>query len=283
MPCRYIREEYLTSERVDLLDAKAERFYFRLFLVVDDYGRFEANEKLLKSKVFPLKEDVRATDISRWLTACEKAGLIRLYSVANKRYLSVDRFSQTRANCRSAKSRYPDPPFEIGSNHCISDGCDNSPLYENSLANNLQAFANNLQAFAADNESENDNENDNDKLSLSNESESSAHTRPKSEGALRLTDYPETVADVLAICNAIKSPMSEKQAQAYLDQRTVADWHQGLGGSGRKISVNAIPADIRRWIDRDKAEVSRSNAMTTEREAKRNATAGSYGRYVPKN
>ena len=55
MPCRYIREEYLTSERVDLLDAKAERFYFRLFLVVDDYGRFEANEKLLKSKVFPLK------------------------------------------------------------------------------------------------------------------------------------------------------------------------------------------------------------------------------------
>ena len=279
MPCRYIREEYLTSERVDLLDAKAERFYFRLFLVVDDYGRFEANEKLLKSKVFPLKEDVRATDISRWLTACEKAGLIRLYSVANKRYLSVDRFSQTRANCRSAKSRYPDPPFEIGSNNCISGSCDDSPLYENSLANNLQAFANNLQAFAADN----DNENDNDKLSLPNGSERNAPARAKSESGFQLTDYPETVAEVLAICNAIKSPMTQEQAQAYLDHRTVADWHQGAGGTGRKIGIMAIPADIRRWIDREKADVSRSKTAETEREAKRNATAGSFGRYVPKN
>ena len=120
-------------------------------------------------------------------------------------------------------------------------------------------------------------------ISLPNGSESNARTRTKCESVCTLTDYPKTVADVLAICNAIKSPMSEKQAQAYLDQRTVADWHQGLGGSGRKISVNAIPADIRRWIDRDKAEVSRSNAMTTEREAKRNATAGSFGRYVPQN
>ena len=267
MPCRYIREEYLTSERVDLLDVKAERFYFRLFLVVDDFGRFEANEKLLKSKVFPLKEDVRATDISRWLSACEQAGLIRLYTVSGKRYLSVDRFAQTRANCRSTKSKYPDPPAEKGEFL--------------SLANNLQANANNLQALAADNESENENDNDNEKLSLPNGSESNARARTKGD-AFKLTDYPETAADVLAICKAINSPMTEQQAQAYIDQRTVADWHQGLGGSGRKILLTAIPADIRRWIDRDKAEKDRNNS-TTEREAKRNATAGSYGRYKPKN
>jgi hypothetical protein len=77
--------------------------------------------------------------------------------------------------------------------------------------------------------------------------------------------------------------MTEQQAQAYIDQRTVADWHQGLGGSGRKISISAIPADIRRWIDRDKAEVLRSTQTETEKERKRNATAGSFGRYVPKN
>lgn len=269
MPCRYIREEYLTSERVDLLDVKAERFYFRLFLVVDDFGRFEANEKLLKSKVFPLKEDVRATDISRWLSACEQAGLIRLYTVSGKRYLSVDRFAQTRANCRSTKSKYPEPPTE-----------EKGDIF--SLANNLQASANNLQALAADNESENDNENDNEKLSLPNGSESNAHPCTKGE-AFKLTDYPETVGDVLAICNAINSPMTEQQAQAYIDQRTVADWHQGLGGTGRKILLTAIPADIRRWIDRDKAEKDRNNSTISEQEAKRNATAGSFGRYVPKN
>lgn len=268
MPCRYIREEYLTSERVDLLDVREERFYFRLFLVVDDFGRFEANEKLLKSKVFPLKDDIRATDVTRWLAACEKAGLIRLYTVSGKRYLSIDRFAQTRANCRSTKSKYPDPPAEKGDFL--------------SLANNLQANANNLQALAADNESENENDNENDKLSLPNGSESNARARTKGE-AFKLDRYPETAEDVLAICQAINSPMTKQQAQAYIDQRTVADWHQGLGGSGRKISISAIPADIRRWIDRDKAENERNNSTISEREAKRNATAGSFGRYVPKN
>lgn len=270
MPCRYIREEYLTSERVDQLDAKAERFYFRLFLVVDDFGRFEANEKLLKSKVFPLKDDVRVTDITRWLTACEAAGLIRLYTVSGKRYLSVDRFAQTRANCRSTKSKYPEPPLENGNSF--------------ELAYNLQANANNLKANVADNESESDsdNENDNDKLSLSNESESSARTPEGKAGAAILNDYPNTVEDVIAIGKAINSPMTTAQAQAYLDQRTVADWHQGLGGNGRKIKIEAIPADIRRWIDRDKAEAERSKTTVSEREERRNATAGSFGRYVPK-
>ena len=269
MPCRYIREEYLTSERVDLLDAREERFYFRLFLVVDDFGRFEANEKLLKSMVFPLKENVRATDITRWLAACEKAGLICLYTVSGKRYLSIERFAQTRANCRSSKSKYPEPPPEKSS--------------FNALAYNLQANAYNLKAFAADNESESDNENDNDKLSLPNGSESSARTRTEGTSAFKLTVYPETAEDVLAICNAINTPMTQEQAQAYIDQRTVADWHQGLGGTGRKISLLAIPADIRRWVDRDKADNDRKKATTTDREERRNATAGSFGRYVPKN
>ena len=129
---------------------------------------------------------------------------------------------------------------------------------------------------------DNDNDNGNDKLSLPNGSESNARTRTNGE-AFKLDRYPETAEDVLAICQAINSPMSEQQAQAYIDQRTVADWHQGLGGSGRKISINAIPADIRRWIDRDKAEVERNSSAISEKEAKRNATAGSYGRYKPKN
>lgn len=268
MPCRYIREEYLTSERVDQLDAKAERFYFRLFLVVDDFGRFEANEKLLKSKVFPLKDDVRVTDIARWLTACETAGLIRLYTVSGKRYLSVDRFAQTRANCRSTKSKYPDPPLENGNSF--------------ELAYNLQANAYNLKANVADNESESDNENDNDKLSLSNESESSARAHAKRE-SFKLTNYPETAEDVLTICQAINSQMTRQQAQAYIDNRIRADWHQGIGGTGRKIKLEAIPADIRLWIDRDKNEKDRNISTISEKEAKRNATAGSFGRYVPKN
>lgn len=94
MPGRYIYEDYLTDERVNLLDVQSERFYFRLFLVVDDYGRLEANEKQLKSKVFPLKDDVRVTDMTRWLTACEKAGLIELKKSSDKWLLTIKSFSQ---------------------------------------------------------------------------------------------------------------------------------------------------------------------------------------------
>ena len=110
MPSRYIREDYLTSEHVDALDVHSERFFFRLFLVVDDFGRTDANLKILRSKCYPLKDDIRTTDISRFLDTVEKAGLIHLYTVAGKRYLEILRFNQSRANCRSAKSKFPDPP-----------------------------------------------------------------------------------------------------------------------------------------------------------------------------
>lgn len=78
MPCRYIREDYLTSEHVDRLDVHAERFYFRLFLVVDDFGRFEADEVLLKSKCYPRKDSIRTTDITRFLADCKEADLTRV-------------------------------------------------------------------------------------------------------------------------------------------------------------------------------------------------------------
>ena len=104
---------------------------------------------------------------------------------------------------------------------------------------------------------ENDNENDND-ISPSNEGDiKNAHAQAEST-AFKLTDYPETVADVLAICEAIKSPMTQEQAQAYIDWHIRSDWHQGVGGTGRKIKIEAIPADIRLWIDRGKAEQDRA-------------------------
>ena len=133
------------------------------------------------------------------------------------------------------------------------------------------------QANAAYNE--NDNENDND-ISLSNESDIKK-TRADNE-SFKLTNYPETAEDVLAICNAINSQMTKQQAQAYIDNRIRADWHQGIGGTGRKIKLEAIPADIRLWIDRDKNEKDRNNSTISAREERRNATAGSFGRYVPK-
>lgn len=107
MPNRIIREAILTSESVALLGWPEEVFYRRLLSIVDDYGRFEAGVQLLRSKCYPLQVDaVRAADITRWLAACQKAGVILCYVVQGKQYLEVIKFGQQQ---RTA-SKYPAPP-----------------------------------------------------------------------------------------------------------------------------------------------------------------------------
>lgn len=271
MPGRYIREGILDSERFDELrkhgGVQAQLFFTLLLLVVDDYGRCKNHPIWLRSKAFPLRDDIREADISRWIAACEKSGLIALYGEPNgTAFLQIYNFGQ---QARS-KSKYPEPPAEIS--QTMQDGS-----YQNSTLQNNAKHCKTMFSL-----NDNDNDNGNDKLSLPNGSESNARARTRSE-SFKLTEYPETAADVLAISQAINTPMSQEQAQAYIDNRIRADWHQGIGGTGRKIKMEAIPADIRLWVDRDKAEQNRNIATTTEREAKRNATAGSFGRYVPKN
>jgi len=110
MPGRYIREGILDSERVNKLAASskpsAELFYFKLLLVVDDHGRAEARPHLLKSKCFPVRENVDQKDILNFLKACKDADLLFLYKVNDKRYLQIKDFRQrTRGS-----SKFPEPP-----------------------------------------------------------------------------------------------------------------------------------------------------------------------------
>lgn len=106
MPNRILRD-WTDSEKVNTLSVHAERFFVRLIMKVDDYGRYSANVKLLKSSLYPfLIDEVREADISRWTTECEKAGLILLYVVASKPYLQIDNFKQT---LRQKTEKYPPP------------------------------------------------------------------------------------------------------------------------------------------------------------------------------
>lgn len=111
MPNRILRD-WTDSEKIDQLDVHAERFFTRLIMKVDDFGRYSANVKLLKSSLFPLRTDIRETDIPRWLTACEKSGLIALYTVASKDYLQINEFKQV---LRQKVQKYPSPE------ECLAD------------------------------------------------------------------------------------------------------------------------------------------------------------------
>lgn len=111
MPNRILRD-WTDSETIDALDVQTERFFIRLIMKVDDYGRYLANVRLLKSQLFPLKSDIRETDISRWLAECKQSGLIALYNVAQKDYLQIVNFRQ---QLRQKVEKYP-PPIEVKNN-----------------------------------------------------------------------------------------------------------------------------------------------------------------------
>lgn len=106
MPNRLLREGILSSERIAALAWDEEVFYRRLMSVVDDFGRYDANPKLVRAACYPLHLDkVSDADIGKWLRATEKAGLVSVYpALDGKRYLELLDFKQ---QVRAKASKYP--------------------------------------------------------------------------------------------------------------------------------------------------------------------------------
>jgi hypothetical protein len=146
MPNRILRD-WTDSEKVDLLSVHAERFFTRLIMKVDDYGRFSAGAKVVRAALFPLKShEIREADISRWLTECEAAGLIILYEINEKSYLEICNFKQ---RLRQMIEKYPSNSKNDGHTTDIrqsDDGLKQKPETRNQKKLHT--------AFAADSESD---------------------------------------------------------------------------------------------------------------------------------
>lgn len=106
MPNRMLRD-WTQSDKIDQVSCEAERFFVRLIMKVDDYGCFYADTRLLKANLFPLKLDkIREADMLRWMAECQKAGLIVLYEVDQKKYMQIIEFRQ---RLDKAKAKFPLP------------------------------------------------------------------------------------------------------------------------------------------------------------------------------
>lgn len=102
-----ILRDWTDSETINKLCVHSERFFTRLIMKADDFGCYTANLKLLKSSLFPLLiDEVREADITRWMAACQKAGVIVLYEVGQRQYLQIVEFKQ---RLRQATHKYPPP------------------------------------------------------------------------------------------------------------------------------------------------------------------------------
>ncbi len=112
MPNRIIRDGINESEAVNSLSIEAEVFYRRLMSLVDDYGRCEANLKILLVRLFPLQQ-------KRWSQAkigaaikecgaamvAEGEPLVLKYESNGKDYLQINRFGQRSRG----QSKFPAP------------------------------------------------------------------------------------------------------------------------------------------------------------------------------
>lgn len=107
MPNRILKESICTSEEIDKLSPLQETVFYRLIVNCDDFGRCDARAKILKSKLFPLK-DIRVDQIEAALEALSSAELVILYEVDGKPFLQMKTWDKHQ-RVRAKVSKYPAP------------------------------------------------------------------------------------------------------------------------------------------------------------------------------
>jgi hypothetical protein len=92
MPNRLVPDSWLLDERFERAESAAhgaELFFRRLYSVTDDYGRYLADLRALKSACFPLRTRIRDTDIARWLSALGSVGVLSIRESNRGRYVQI--------------------------------------------------------------------------------------------------------------------------------------------------------------------------------------------------
>lgn len=108
MPDRIIKESSCTSDTLNALSDFEERFWWRLTVNCDDYGRFDARPAVLKSRLFPLADGKTHKDMSKALAALASVGLVEVYEVDGKPFLQVVKWDKHQ-RIRAKRSKYPSP------------------------------------------------------------------------------------------------------------------------------------------------------------------------------
>ena len=134
MPDRIIRESICTSDTLNQLTDFEERFWNRLIVNCDDYGRFDARPAILKGRLFPLMDGKTQKDMTNALSRLASVGLVELYEVDGKPFLRVvtwDKYQRIRAK----RSKYPEPSGACCQMTADDVKCPRNPIQSESNPN----------------------------------------------------------------------------------------------------------------------------------------------------
>jgi hypothetical protein len=109
MPDRIIRESALISPTLEKLSAEAERLFWRLTLVADDYGRFDADPRVVVARALPLfSQRIALKDAAVWLAELIEAGLVVVYQVGERIFAAFKSWSKYQRH-RESRPKFPPP------------------------------------------------------------------------------------------------------------------------------------------------------------------------------
>jgi len=111
MPNRILKESICTSEHIDKLSWFEESLYYRLIVNCDDYGRFDGRPAVIKSRLFPLKENLTSKSVSDGIRKLASVGLVVLYVFEDAPYLYLPNWD-SHQTVRAKRSKYPAPNNE---------------------------------------------------------------------------------------------------------------------------------------------------------------------------
>jgi hypothetical protein len=93
LPNHVIYDRIWESKKLAGCTLKAALAYPWIYLVADDWGRFEYQPRVIWGRVFAQRTDVKPGDVEGWLAEYQDAGLLRKYEVLGRLVCQWTRFS----------------------------------------------------------------------------------------------------------------------------------------------------------------------------------------------
>ena len=106
MPNRILKESVCTSPNIEGLGWFEEVCFYRLIVQCDDFGRMDARPLLLRSKLFPIREDVTVAEVEAAVGRLEEAELLSRYTVEGREYLQLLSWDRHQ-KIRTKRAKWP--------------------------------------------------------------------------------------------------------------------------------------------------------------------------------
>ena len=139
MPNRIIKESIKTSTEIDKLSWFEECVFYRLMVSVDDYGCFDGRAIVIRNELFPTRDNITTSNISKAIKRLEQANLLTCYEVDGRPYIHLKTW-ESHQRVRNKHRKYPEPPLvsELPTNdRQMTDNCllESNPIQSNIESN----------------------------------------------------------------------------------------------------------------------------------------------------